>query len=395
MMHLKHLESAVILGIVFAQFSSNNFALEPSDCLTAADTCMSDLCKNKQEFFSGICDDEGCRIKGLEGCNMTIQSVLDQFPSLRECVCARQEELCGSIQALATECHRKPATHQRRSTVVDWQSSSLMGHVYDGAGSCLDQITVCISDSVCNKHLAPVVQACVGHQCNRDHCQQETQRFYSSLPHSVAESLVMCECDDTDQSCVEMKTALHSGTCGDETWICQDTVKLCVNDNSCRELLKSFQDKCWSSEEAQCSDLRSADCLTLMDPGLLLGADSECKMAFLATLGTVLHYPCSCKGLHNRDLLTCNMIHDVLHNRSHFMTSQEITNGPSKPSELSQSDKGQILPTDYLMYAFATVLLVGLVVLMPMVVISKIWVSGRKDETQFHPLQKSNCVVVP
>lgn len=55
-----------------------------------------------------------------------------------------------------------------------------------------------------------------------------------------------------------------------------------------------------------------------MAPARILGADSECRMAFLATLGTALHHPCSCKGMHNRDLQTCAMIHDVLHNRSHF-----------------------------------------------------------------------------
>lgn len=87
-----------------------------------------------------------------------------------------------------------------------------------------------------------------------------------------------------------------------------------------RDMLKTFRTKCWSSEEAQCSDsdLREDECVTEMDPARILGADSECKTAFLATLGTALHFPCSCKGVHNDHLLTCNRIHDVLHNRSHF-----------------------------------------------------------------------------
>lgn len=87
-----------------------------------------------------------------------------------------------------------------------------------------------------------------------------------------------------------------------------------------RDLLKTFRTKCWSSEEAQCSDsdLRKDECFTQMDPALILGADSECKSAFLATLGTALHYPCTCKGVRSDDLLKCHVIHDVLHNRSHF-----------------------------------------------------------------------------
>lgn len=91
---------------------------------------------------------------------------------------------------------------------------------------------------------------------------------------------------------------------------------LCIN----RGLLEHFQAKCWSPEEAQCidSDLPRDECFTRMDPELILGADSECKRAFVATLGTVLHHPCTCKRLYNDDLLTCSMIHEVLHNRSRF-----------------------------------------------------------------------------
>lgn len=39
---------------------------------------------------------------------MTIQTVLDQFPSLLGCVCAWEEELCDAIQTLDRQCHGKP-----------------------------------------------------------------------------------------------------------------------------------------------------------------------------------------------------------------------------------------------------------------------------------------------
>lgn len=55
-----------------------------------------------------VIQDEGCQIKGLAVCNMTIQTALDQFPSLHRCVCAWEEERCDSIQSLATQCHQKP-----------------------------------------------------------------------------------------------------------------------------------------------------------------------------------------------------------------------------------------------------------------------------------------------
>lgn len=89
---------------------------------------------------------------------------------------------------------------------------------------------------------------------------------------------------------------------------------------SIRDALKRFRSKCWSSREAECSDseLRPRECLTDMDPTRILGAHSECKAAFLATVGTPLHRPCSCKGLNGGHLLTCSKIHSVFHNRSHF-----------------------------------------------------------------------------
>ncbi|KAF3842180.1 hypothetical protein F7725_024131 [Dissostichus mawsoni] len=292
-MQLIRLEAAIILGIMIHQISSSSISPPPSNCFADVDTCMSNLCKWSQEaFYGNICEDEGCQIKGSEVCNLTIQTVLDQFPSLRGCVCAREEELCGSIQALATQCNQKT--------------------VQNGAESCLDQMKVCVNDAVCNKYLIPVIQACMAPQCDHDRCEKAYQQFYSSMPHNVAEMIVMCECKDSDQNCLDIKTALQSGTCGEQIWICQDTVNL--------YLLNNFRVKCWSPEEAQCSDrdLQNDECISQMDPALILGADSECKMAFLDTLGTALHYPCQCKGMHNDDLLTCNLIHDVLHNRSHF-----------------------------------------------------------------------------
>ena len=55
-----------------------------------------------------------------------------------------------------------------------------------------------------------------------------------------------------------------------------------------------------------------------MNPDLIHGTDVECKKAFLATMGTELQYPCTCVGLYNKDEQRCKILHDVLHNRSHF-----------------------------------------------------------------------------
>uniref|UniRef100_A0A3Q2V3K9 GDNF/GAS1 domain-containing protein n=1 Tax=Haplochromis burtoni TaxID=8153 RepID=A0A3Q2V3K9_HAPBU len=260
--------------------------------------------------YVSVIQDGGCQIKGSEVCNMTIQTILHQFPSLPGCVCAWEEELCDSIQVLATQCHQKPVKMSQNWRNPFTTFLSLCFLVYDGAGSCLDQFRACLSDSVCNRYLAPMLQACKSGQCNDEGCQQETLRFYRNVPQNVAEMLVMCECEASDQSCLSMKTELHSGTCGDEIRVCQRVLNQCTEDSNCRYAVLS--------SDCIDSDLPRDECFTQMDPELILGADAECKRAFVATLGTVLHHPCTCKRLYNDDLLTCSMIHDVLHNRSRF-----------------------------------------------------------------------------
>ncbi|KAM9848247.1 GDNF family receptor alpha-like isoform 2-T2 [Aulostomus maculatus] len=390
-----HLGAAVLLGFVVPQISSLVLPPAASSCLAAVDTCMSSLCQS-QQASSSICDDEECHVTGSEVCNMTIQAVLEQFPSLRGCVCAwgeqQEEDLCGSIPQLATQCPRRPA-QRRSSTMAGWRSSSLIGSADAGAGSCLEQMRVCVSDTVCNRFLAPLLMACTADQCDRDRCQRAMEHFYSNMPPNVADMLTMCECNSSDADCLHVKAALHSGACATEAWICQESVSRCVQERRCRDLLKTFQAKCWSSEEAQCSstDLQE-ECFSLMDPDLILAGDVECKTAFAATLGTALHHPCTCKQVHGPHLRACIVIHEVLHNRSRFMKPWRRGYGPSKPPESDESERGRLWvnENDYLLYA--TVLLVGAVLLMPLAVISKLWLLRRGDKTRLRPPQKSLCV---
>lgn len=118
--------------------------------------------------------------------------------------------------------------------------------VQDGSGFCTDRFTACVSDSVCNHHLIPVLQACMVERCDNNQCQREIQQFYRNMPQKTAEMLVMCECEPTDQECPLMKTGLQSGTCGVETLICQETVAQCVQDRVCRCVLHFYKrTKCW------------------------------------------------------------------------------------------------------------------------------------------------------
>ncbi|XP_068184222.1 LOW QUALITY PROTEIN: GDNF family receptor alpha-like [Antennarius striatus] len=423
------LEATLMFGIVLPWIVSISMSSPFPDCLVPMDTFLSNLCKNRQAFYDDISWDEGCQIKGSEVCNMTIQTAMDQFPSLQGCVCSWEEELCDSIQTLVAQCHRKPVPQKRRRTVMDWQSSSLIGYgnyfvmiklvfyiiikmllsaitklphciffflqctvVVDPA----DQMAVCVSDAVCNKYLVHVLQACTEDHCDDDLCQKVTQQFFDFMPHNVAEMLVMCECEASNKNCMQIKAALHSRTCGHKTWICQDTFKQCVEDNTCRDKLKTLRNKCWSPDEAQCSEsgFLKDECFSQMDPALILGAKPECKKAFMTTLGSSLHYPCTCQGVHNDDLVTCNIIRDIFHNRSHFTMSWKISSGLSMPPKTNESEQDHSWSHDYILYGFAALLFVGVVVLMPLAVISKIWMLRRRERNKIPLPQKSSCVVI-
>lgn len=127
--------------------------------------------------------------------------------------------------------------------------------VYNGGGSCTDQVTVCISDAVCNRFLAPFLQVCMAEQCDPVRCQQATQHFYGSMPANVAEMLVMCECEGSDRSCMQVKTALHSSTCGVKTMICLDTIADCVEESNCRYFPQSTSQQQYSMLVQDCSAL--------------------------------------------------------------------------------------------------------------------------------------------
>ncbi|GLD66557.1 GDNF family receptor alpha-like protein [Lates japonicus] len=77
-----------------------------------------------------------------------------------------------------------------------------------------------------------------------------------------------------------------------------------------------------------------------------------------------------------------------------MLASWKSSSGPSKPPKNSESEHGHTWLHDYLLYAFATVLLVGVVILMPLAIVSKIWMMRKRDNTKFHHPQKSNSVVI-
>uniref|UniRef100_A0A8C6SLB9 GDNF/GAS1 domain-containing protein n=1 Tax=Neogobius melanostomus TaxID=47308 RepID=A0A8C6SLB9_9GOBI len=292
---------------------------------------------------------------------MSLASVLGQFPSLRACVCEQEADLCDSIPALLAQCHQKPAVQWQRISKNDWQLSTLLDMDHDASESCLESIRRCLGDSVCNRLMAPVLQQCMGLNCEHHRCQEATVSFYRSMPLHIAQLLVMCQCQDSDEACVRMSSALHSGTCGAERRSCLHTARQCVGDTGCRRQLSVLQSRCWRSVEPHClNNLHTDECFSQMKPALILGAYTECQSAFLDTVGTTLHFPCTCEGLLSPDLQTCAIIHEVFHNRTPFIKQWKDSKAPTKPPD--RSDDILFDWSDYLLSGFACLLLMGITV---------------------------------
>ncbi|XP_072293055.1 GDNF family receptor alpha-like [Eucyclogobius newberryi] len=380
------LRAVLIFGFALSQMGS--LTLPTTACLSAVELCMSDLCSAKTTGSFSEENAERCQMKESVVCNRSLSSVLELFPSLRDCVCEQHTDMCASIPALLAQCHQKPAAERQKGSENDWHSSTLLDLVDDTSRVCLDSIRLCLNDAVCNRRLAPVLLECMKPNCEHDKCQQATASFFMAMPPSVAKMMVMCHCQDSDEACRGMSSALHSGTCGTERAVCLHTVTQCARDRHCRRRLSVFQSRCWSSVEPFClTDPHTEECLSQMNPTLILGAQPECQTAFLDTVSTVLHYPCTCEGLLGHDLHTCGMIYEVFHNRTHFIKQRKDSTTPTtNPPEDVIFDL-----SDYLLFGLACLLLTGITVL---AVTSILWLARRQKENKLQSFQKSHAVIL-
>uniref|UniRef100_A0A8C8EUT8 GDNF/GAS1 domain-containing protein n=1 Tax=Oncorhynchus tshawytscha TaxID=74940 RepID=A0A8C8EUT8_ONCTS len=396
--------------------------------ITTRDSCLSALHSCQKSHHCALVYKklkDSCQ-KGKKLCNspssqrhclslwMELQST-----SLSNCTCTQSRRKCqgiwsvvnnnsciqNALEALAStglhdlkdrsNTRKKLTVHiaqQKKSSTVDWKSSSLKEYVHDIDGSCLQQMTICLHDDVCNRQMVPLVQTCLAKQCNSTHCRQVTQQLYAGLPYNIAEMFVLCECDPGDPDCLHMKEGLHSGTCGEHleearTQICLEIFDNCLGEVLCRNRLEALLSNCWDTEDTPCSDFAMDECTSLLDPALILGGDAKCRMALIATMGTTLQHPCTCGGLHSKDLYKCNMMREVLHNRTHFMSPVKKESTPYVPPPMSESESGYEWLSDQLLNVFAYILLVAVVLLGVMIVFHIRKHKGNK-KPQFHPPDK-------
>ncbi|XP_051503437.1 GDNF family receptor alpha-like [Myxocyprinus asiaticus] len=294
------------------------------DCISHMDACVSpSFCRNEQAVFRNICDfkDGGCRMTDAKVCNSNLQMMLTRAPVLGECLCSGQDP-CSTLQQLYSQCQHHLVRRTNRS--------------------CLEEIIACIEDEDCNRQMVPFVQAC-STQCDPSECRQAMGQFYSSLPHDVAESLMFCECEREDPECQQMKTSLHCGSCiNDELqtpMTCLEMLDSCAGDALCRQTFNRYLSECFGAVEAPYGEHSTSEWLQHLDPDFFLGEELQCRVAFVATMGSILHNPCTCDGLHHLHQHKCNEFQHMFQNKSLFKLSGTQTNFKEKTSDKSSIEQ--------------------------------------------------------
>ncbi|XP_056327366.1 GDNF family receptor alpha-like [Danio aesculapii] len=296
-------------------------ASRSTDCISHMDACVSPhVCKSQQSALRQTCHykDGVCRMTDAEQCTGSLQMMLAGSPVLQGCVCSLTDP-CRTLQQLYSHCQPHWVLHADRP--------------------CLTEIAACLGDESCNRPMVPLLQECKASSCNR--CTEAIRQFYSALPHSVAETLVFCECGGQDQQCQEMKALIHYGSCvGEQTqtpWTCLEALDSCFEDPSCRQVFSGFLSKCFEAEESAFDS--TSDWLYLLDPDFFLGEEVECRAAFVKTVGSVLHHPCTCAGLHHHHQYKCDELKLIFQDKSLFKRSRTKDNSPHGKSHQSNTQQ--------------------------------------------------------
>ncbi|KAF4105429.1 GDNF family receptor alpha-like isoform X2 [Onychostoma macrolepis] len=313
-----------------------------TDCISHMDACVSPhFCRSEQAVLRNICNfkDGSCHMTDAKVCNATLQMMFSRSPALGQCMCSGPD-LCSTLQQLFSQCqhHWAPKNKQLEE---EWQASDLKGHVHHTNQSCLEEIVACLGEKSCNSQMVPLVQECNAYRCNPSQCRDALRQFYSALPHNVAEKLVFCDCDREDQECQQMKASLHSGSCASDQlqtpWTCLEALDSCSEDTLCRQIFSRYLSKCFGEKES--AHDTTSEWLSRLDPDFFLGHDLQCRVAFVETMGSILHQPCTCDGLHHHDQYTCNELKHIFQDKSLFTLSGTKEN--FRHEESHESNTGQ------------------------------------------------------
>ncbi|XP_075056707.1 GDNF family receptor alpha-like isoform X2 [Mixophyes fleayi] len=254
-----------------------------------------------------------------------------------------------------------PDTNYSQMTInLEWDTRSLKNTEYGGPKSCLDVATLCIGDSVCNRHLAVLMTACTvsGNVCNVMECQRTIRAFYETMPFNVSQMLAFCECPQSNEDCQKAGDVLHSKSCTVHTDVpmsCLDVVSSCLDNELCRERYRTYQSKCWK-HAGGCHNSRNC-LLGLNKEDLTCSGSDECHAAYIGTLGTKLQTPCTCyDGLDYEEQHLCDLFSHILHRKSciNRVTAKNIHASYSDAQEKQRIMTGsQTFQSDAVVYIIA------------------------------------------
>nr|XP_018912186.1 PREDICTED: uncharacterized protein LOC109040652 isoform X1 [Bemisia tabaci] len=162
--------------------------------------------------------------------------------------------------------------------------------------TCAEALEMCTGDPDCQRSLNPVLQHCDMNRCHRHQCMKSLQNFYRSNDLKWSVEIAFCLCkktSDSQDSCLAAQKTLHP-VCAqqDESATiptCHSLAEKCKADQNCRLRLEQFEQAC-------AVDSVTKECT---------GPPSECRIAMLGILGTVLRSNCACNGTDFSQLYEC------------------------------------------------------------------------------------------
>ncbi|XP_047667858.1 GDNF family receptor alpha-like isoform X2 [Tachysurus fulvidraco] len=425
------MKTALFIGIWLVLHTDCD-TISPS-CFSLMQPCFSpDLCRSEQTLLRNVCvsEDSSCQMQSTDGCNMTIQAVLARS---RECVCT-DENPCSVLQLLVSFCHpyldvdplpasdasrlanqqassqanaRHPHSDHHLPFPVhennlknkdEWKESQLLPSVPTLDISCVQGMTLCIQDEVCNRQLVPFVQSCSTPQCEGRLCRMAARRFYSSLPENMVDMLVFCQCEPDDQDCKHFQTMHNSNSCKqDQTseWTCLEMLDNCTGEKICSikpicsvhrisgQRFEVFLSKCFGSEDASLSGYSTIELLHVLDLNFFVSGNKECRLAFVDTMGSVLQSLCTCHGLDHHNLYRCNVLQQAIHNRSYFKPQGPKKNIPTTKSKVNKSQQEHSWLNDQLLYIVLSVCVLVVIIAVSLAIVTH--KLGKKHNVSENP----------
>lgn len=83
-----------------------------------------------------------------------------------------------------------------------------------------------------------------------------------------------------------------------------------------RQIFNKYLSKCFGEEDTAYDS--PSEWLNLINPDIFIGEDLQCRVAFVETMGSILHHPCTCDGLHHHDQYKCNELKQIFQDKSFF-----------------------------------------------------------------------------